>query len=64
MKAIDKLLAPIKKSSMNALVANSRWLDSQVKSIIYFIQKQQTITNQISKRLKMLQYYHIKESWQ
>lgn len=64
MKAIDKLLAPIKKLSMNALVANSSWLDSQVKSIIYFIQKQQTITNQISKRLKMLQYYHIKENWQ
>ena len=57
MKAIDKLLAPIKKLSMNALVANSSWLDSQV-------QKQQTITNQISKRLKMLQYYHIKENWQ
>ena len=37
MKAIDKLLAPIKKSLMNALVANSRWLDSQVKkyNILY-----------------------------
>lgn len=37
MKAIDKLLAPIKKLSMNALVANSRWLDSQVKkyNILY-----------------------------
>ena len=37
MKAIDKLLAPIKKLSMNALVANSSWLDSQVKkyNILY-----------------------------
>ncbi len=37
MKAINKLLAPIKKISMNALVANSRWLNSQVKkyNIIY-----------------------------
>ena len=37
MKTINKLLAPIKKISMNALVANSRWLNSQVKkyNIIY-----------------------------
>ena len=31
MKTINKLLAPIKKKTMNAIVANYKWLDKQVK---------------------------------
>ena len=29
MKTINKLLAPIKKTTMNALVANYKWLEKQ-----------------------------------
>lgn len=32
MKTINKLLAPIKKKTMNALVANYKWLEKQVRA--------------------------------